>query len=1135
MANSMRFGSTKFRNRKGQPRLNVGKFWWFRTLPSILLIAPTLLLIGCAGLVSAGGTKSQPGQEAAIQVTPSSFNFGNLVVGKKISQTATIANTGSTTINVTAASVSSGQFSVSGITMPLSLPTGQSSTFQLWFDPSAAGSVTGTLTIQTENGIAPGQVVLAGVATVAPQQLSLSSPSLNLGSATVGTKTNGSVTLTNSGGANLIISLISVSGNPFGVSGITTPTTIGPGGSATINVSFTPATAGSDSGSIAITSNDPNSPTTTVALTGTGTSSAVAPTITTQPVNQTVTAGQTATFSVAAGGTAPLSYQWQKSGVNIAGATAASYATPVTTTADSGSTFDVVVSNTAGTVTSATATLTVNAAAVAPTITTSSLPNGQVGSAYSSSLAASGGTTPYRWSLSSGSLPAGLTLSSGGLISGTPTTAGTSSFTVKVTDSSSPSQTASRSFGITISQSSATPLTISTTSLSSGQVSLPYAANLAASGGTTPYSWSVLSGSLPPGLVLTAASGKISGTPTQNGSFPAQIQVTDSSSPNQTASQSFTIVVNSAASGTPVTSCGTLGNSGTTYVLQNNVTAPGTCITVTATNITLNLNSNTITYDTGASASVYGVNALNTSSAGFHLTNGIVAQSINCQVSVTTLPNTAGLCDFANPVQLANGEVDHLVVYDYGLDNQAITVGSGSVSATKVLVHDNTICPYHTLSSLSHDNNYGEILAQGAGTLDIYNNLIGIPASTTYPTGCPSTWTDPTGTALTHGYGFFGIQAQNFTPTGVGEFQYNVISMASATRDAYAIAAECNINGAGPQWDISYNTINQPSGRGILAAGWNTNTDPGCGSANIHDNTITVKEAANEGYSWGDPTAIQLRFGEHSSNVYNNTITVPGGTGQCPAQFYTDTGSDCAGIGIKIMSSPTGSNGTSGEPMANAVYNNTVTTTTNSNNLNYAVIGLYGDYTADAGSYFSGNTVTSNSAPLGTSLPDGCGNYWTFKNNTIIEQSGGLLFHTYEGVWYCNSGEDTTNVVMQDNIYQGGASLDDLGWSGASGNNYSYYARWTYTLTIEDSAGTPIPNVTVTAVATGGGSETVSGTTNSSGVVALVLTEHESSGTQPPSSIKNFTPHTVTLSGASCSTSYALNITATTSQTVVCQ
>jgi hypothetical protein len=86
----------------------------------------------------------------------------------------------------------------------------------------------------------------------------------------------------------------------------------------------------------------------------------VAPTITTQPADKTVTAGQTATFSVVAAGTAPLSYQWQKNAADITGATAASYTTPVTTTADSGELFRVVVSNSAGNITSNTATLTVN-------------------------------------------------------------------------------------------------------------------------------------------------------------------------------------------------------------------------------------------------------------------------------------------------------------------------------------------------------------------------------------------------------------------------------------------------------------------------------------------------------------------------------------------------------------------------------------------------------------------------------------------------------------------------------------------------------------------------------------------------------------------------------------------------------
>ena len=89
---------------------------------------------------------------------------------------------------------------------------------------------------------------------------------------------------------------------------------------------------------------------------------AVVPSITTQPVSQTVTAGQTATFTVAATGTATLTYQWKKNGTAISGATSASYTTPATTTSDNGAQFTVTVTNGAGSVTSNAATLTVNAA-----------------------------------------------------------------------------------------------------------------------------------------------------------------------------------------------------------------------------------------------------------------------------------------------------------------------------------------------------------------------------------------------------------------------------------------------------------------------------------------------------------------------------------------------------------------------------------------------------------------------------------------------------------------------------------------------------------------------------------------------------------------------------------------------------
>ena len=169
----------------------------------------------------------------------------------------------------------------------------------------------------------------------------------------------------------------------------------------------TPATTSSDNGAKfdVVVSNSAGSITSAIA-TLTVNAAAVAPTITAQPANQTVTVGQTATFNVTATGTAPLSYQWQKNSTNIMGAAAASYTTPATTSADNGAKFDVVVSNAAGNKTSAMATLTVNAAAVAPTITAQ--PANQtvtVGQTATFSVTATG-TAPlsYQWQKNSANI-----------------------------------------------------------------------------------------------------------------------------------------------------------------------------------------------------------------------------------------------------------------------------------------------------------------------------------------------------------------------------------------------------------------------------------------------------------------------------------------------------------------------------------------------------------------------------------------------------------------------------------------------------------------------------------------------------------------------------------------------------------
>src|SRR2546427_5923035 len=283
---------------------------WVCAASAVILSSSAAFLSGCSGMVNASGSNSI----AAIQVNPASVNFGSAVVGKKVSQTVSVANTGSMPVNISQKNVPNSQFSVAALVMPLSLPVGQSSSFQVSFAPNSSGNVTGTLAVTTDVGVASEQVALSGTATAAPQQISLNPASLNLGTITVGGTGNGTATVSNVGGSNLTVSLISVNGGPFGVSGITTPSTIVPGGSITLNVTYSPTIAGSNSGAISFTSNDPLTPTSTISLAGTATAAAVAPTITTAPANQTVTAGQTASFTVVAAGNAAAGEPGAKEG-----------------------------------------------------------------------------------------------------------------------------------------------------------------------------------------------------------------------------------------------------------------------------------------------------------------------------------------------------------------------------------------------------------------------------------------------------------------------------------------------------------------------------------------------------------------------------------------------------------------------------------------------------------------------------------------------------------------------------------------------------------------------------------------------------------------------------------------------------
>jgi hypothetical protein len=240
-------------------------------------------------------------------------------------------------------------------------------------------------------------------------------------------------------------------------------------------------------------------------------------------------------------------YQWKLNGTAVSGADRSNYTAAA---ADAGKvpTCDVTVSNAAGSVTVTTVYNTaIAAASSALAIAGTPVNSATVNQAYAGFTAtATGGTTPYTYSVASGSLPSGITLNpSTGAVSGTPTATGTfSGIVIRVTDSAATPATADlAAFSITVS-AAVQQLAISGTpeAATSGQA---YSFTPTATGGTGSYTFSLVSGSLPSGLSFSTSNGAITGTPTATGTFPIVIRVTDTQS--STADLSASIAVAAAA------------------------------------------------------------------------------------------------------------------------------------------------------------------------------------------------------------------------------------------------------------------------------------------------------------------------------------------------------------------------------------------------------------------------------------------------------------------------------------------------------------------------------------------------------------------------------------------------------------
>jgi hypothetical protein len=238
----------------------------------------------------------------SLTASPSSVSFGSVPTGNSQTASETLTNSGGSSVTITQASATGAGFSVSGITLPLTLAAGQSTSFSVAFAPQTGGAVTGGVTITSDASNSSLNIGLSGTGAT-PGTLAASRSSLSFGNVQVSNSGSASETITNTGGASVTITQANVSGTGFSAPGLDLPLTLTAGQSFTFSAIFAPQSAGAVTGSISVVSNASNA-TLAISLSGTGTAPGQ---LTVSPAtlsfgNVTVGAGKSLTGSLSASG-----------------------------------------------------------------------------------------------------------------------------------------------------------------------------------------------------------------------------------------------------------------------------------------------------------------------------------------------------------------------------------------------------------------------------------------------------------------------------------------------------------------------------------------------------------------------------------------------------------------------------------------------------------------------------------------------------------------------------------------------------------------------------------------------------------------------------------------------------------------
>jgi centrosomal CEP192-like protein/ASPM-SPD-2-Hydin domain-containing protein len=240
----------------------------------LVVVLAVASMLGCQGLSSANKATTQPTKNpqntkpGQLAVTPTSVSFTNVLVGNNQSKPATMTNSGGASITVTQVAPTGTGFSISGVSVPFTLASGQNQAFSVIYTPKSSGTSKGNLAIANTGSSPTVNVPLSGGGEMIGA-LTVSPLSLNFGSVQVGSNQALPETLTNSGGADITVSPVNVTGSGFSASGLNLPLILQAGQSQPFTVTFKPTSGGNSSGNLAITSSGSNS-NINVALSGNG-------------------------------------------------------------------------------------------------------------------------------------------------------------------------------------------------------------------------------------------------------------------------------------------------------------------------------------------------------------------------------------------------------------------------------------------------------------------------------------------------------------------------------------------------------------------------------------------------------------------------------------------------------------------------------------------------------------------------------------------------------------------------------------------------------------------------------------------------------------------------------------------------